>query len=256
MAKEKTRIKKKKWIQIVAPGSFKEAILGETSVLETSTVMGKTIKANLMDLTGNIKKQNTEVMFRVIKVVDNKATAEPVSIKIAHSSIKRFVRRGKDKVEDSFICKTSDEKNVRIKPFLITRSKVKNSILITLRRKAKELITKGAEKLSFDNFINEIISNKFQINISNELKTIYPLRAVHIKEAKLVVDKKYKQKSTEKVEKPIEKKETPKKEEPKKEEVKKEPIEEKTPKKEEPKKQTENNIEKNEKGDNNAKSNS
>ena len=223
MAKEKTKIKKKKWIPIVAPKLFKEAELGETTVAESELVIGKTIKATLMDLIGDIKKQNTVISFKVTEVKENKALTEIVGYKIALSSIRRLVRRGKDKVDNSFICITADNKKVNLKPFLVTRFKVNKSVINAINRSTLLFLTKEVKKMKYEELINALMSNKLTGSLRSTLAKIYPLKVCLIRGADIkgivkVSEEPKEEKKVEekKVEKPkIEKKETPKEEAPK-----------------------------------------
>ena len=69
---QKIRKGKRKWFPIYAPTMFNNQLLGETFVWETETIPEKHLTINLMSLTGNPKKQNYDVFF---KVVDVKAPA-------------------------------------------------------------------------------------------------------------------------------------------------------------------------------------
>jgi len=222
MAKEKTKIKKKKWIPIVAPKIFKEAELGETTVSESDLVLGKTIKATLMDLIGDIKKQNTEISFKVKEIKENKALTEIVGYKIALSSIRRLVRRGKDKVDNSFICITADNKKVNIKPFLVTRFKVKKSVINAINKLAVSFLSKQIKTMKYEDLISALISNKLTGSLRSAMAKIYPLKVCLIRGA----DLKGTVKATEEV----------KEEEPK--------VEEKEVKKEEQKAEEKSNEEK------------
>ena len=76
MVKEK--IKKKKWVKIIAPKLFNEKHLGEISLVDPMLVIGRKIKVNLMEITNDMKKQNTEIGFKVAKLQDDKTKTKSV----------------------------------------------------------------------------------------------------------------------------------------------------------------------------------
>ena len=69
MAQEKaskaTTIKKKIWVQLVAPQSFNSQLIGEIPTTETKKLIGRVVTVNLMSLTGDMKKQNTNIKFLI-----------------------------------------------------------------------------------------------------------------------------------------------------------------------------------------------
>ena len=64
-AKKLTKAKKKTWVKIHAPKIFNEQIIGETLVADSSLTIGKPITVNLMNLTGDIKKQQININDRI-----------------------------------------------------------------------------------------------------------------------------------------------------------------------------------------------
>jgi small subunit ribosomal protein S3Ae len=115
------KVKKKLWFDIVADESFKHATIGQSHVEEKEQLLGKSIRVNLNELTGDPKKQNILVQFKVDKLKAEKGVAHCIGYKLNASSIKRMMRRGKNRIDFSYVFKSKDGKNLRIKPFLVTR---------------------------------------------------------------------------------------------------------------------------------------
>ncbi len=187
--KELLKWKKKKWIEIYAPKEFNNMLLGESLVMSADQLMGKTVEANLMTLTGDIKKQNVNVKFLVTEVKDNKAKTIVTSYKITPASIKRMVRRSRDRVDHSFVAESKDGFSVRIKPLIITRNNTSKAVLTTLRKKAEFLLTKYLNKVKFQDFISDVIIHKIQKELRAQLSEVYPLRMCLVRWV-TVVDKK------------------------------------------------------------------
>ena len=121
MAKVKAKVKKKRWYNIVAPSNLNSAEIGETLAAEPDELMGRYVNTNLRNITGNIKQQNINLKLRVIAVKDRTAVTEVIGYKFLQTGIKRFVKRRIDRIDESFIVQTKDNKNIRIKPMLLTR---------------------------------------------------------------------------------------------------------------------------------------
>jgi len=243
-----TKIKKKKWYSIIAPKVFRNVVLGETLITEPKLALNKPITQNLMSLTNDIKKQNININLIVDKVEGDKAYTKLIGYKMIPASIRRLTRRRSIKIELSFVCKTSDNKKVRIKPLIFTRSITKGSITNKINKTTVESLTRAINKMTFDNLVTDLINHRLQSSFKDRLRKIYPLRSFEIKsmeiekEKKPVEEKKVKveekkeepkvkeEKKTKKDKKPEEKEVEEKKEEPKKEEKEEKPKEE--PKKE------------------------
>jgi ribosomal protein S3AE len=237
MADEKsskgTKIKKKKWVQALSSVLFGKESIGEIPVHEPKSLVGRSVTVNLMTLTRDMKKQNTRIRFIITHIKGDQANTELYGYYLNSASIKRLVRRGKDKVAILTICKTSDNKKIRILTMIIPHSKVKGSIATNFRNSASRYIAAYAAKTTFETMIKELITNKLQREIKSALKKIYPARIVevaklHIEKEKGPVETKIvediKEEPTEEKAEEVKtetKEETPKAKEPNKEEVEK-----------------------------------
>lgn len=186
-----TKIKKKNWYPLIAPSLFKNSVLGETLVYDENAMMGKTITQNLMNLTGDVKKQNTNINFIVTKVENSKALTDIIGFYMIQSSIKRLTRRRSEKIELSFICDTSDEKHIRIKPLIFAISNTKGSVRSHIRRTVTDFLVKTIKKMTYNDLINDLISHKLQMTLRDNIKKIYPVRVCQIKSMYIEKEKKH-----------------------------------------------------------------
>jgi len=176
--------KKKKWVPIVSQAAFQNTVLGETPVEDVNKVLGRSMKINLMSITGSIKNQNINILFETKSSKDGKIIAEPKGYKISASSIKRMIRRGRTRTDCSFLIKTNDEKIVRIKVLLVTRAIVNRSISTSLKKVLMYETSALAKKLDFFTFFNKVVNYRYQIETKQMLAKIYPLRNVEVLELK------------------------------------------------------------------------
>lgn len=222
MPKEKLlKGKKKQWYQILAPRIFNNAVLGESLVSNAELLIGKNVNINLMNLTRDPKKSNVNLNFIVESIKEGKGITRIVGYEIVPATIKRLVKKGRNKIELSFLCSTSDNKTVRIKPFAVTRGMAKGAVLASLRKGITDELTKLVNRLTFEGLLNDIIFHKLQMGLKKQLKKIYPIRNFEIKSLKIEGRKKVSVKEKPKEEKKQEvPKEEVKKQEPAEAEVK------------------------------------
>lgn len=136
------------------------------------------------DLTRYLRGKNSVLVLKV-KADKEKAVAEPRSMTLLPSFLRRMVRKGTNYVEDSFFAECEDAK-IRIKPFLITRRKVSRAIRKTLRNAAKEELINYIKKKKVEDLFEDILKNNLQKSLSLKLKKIYPLSLCEIRVLKVI----------------------------------------------------------------------
>jgi ribosomal protein S3AE len=225
------KIKKKKFVKIIAPKQFNEQIVGESLVPESKSLLGRKMRLNMMSLTNNPKNQNVQITLKVSALKGENVATEVHGFTLLPAFVKRLVRKDKKRVDYCFTIKTKDGKDVKVKLFMLTLNKTTKSVLTALRKGAQESLNNKASKTSFDNIISDLISNKLQSILKKELAKIYPLRQCEVRDLQLIEEKKEEELSKEaKIEK--EAKEAKERKEESKSEEQKEEIKEEKPKKE------------------------
>jgi len=176
-----TKVKKKKWYPILASKNFNEQLLGESYVSDPEQLNNKFVNINLSTLTGNFRDQNLNLTFKVYSIVESKARTVLIRYTMLPSFLKRFVRRDKSKVTDSFIVKDKTGKRIRVKPLIITHNLAAKSQQTQLRKLVKDFTKKYLQKITFDDFIAELMKKMFQKNLRNVLKKVTPIKFAEIR---------------------------------------------------------------------------
>jgi small subunit ribosomal protein S3Ae len=172
---------KKRWHIVVAPPLFSNQVICETLIGEPETAIGRIIPINLMTLTGDIKSQNFNLIFKITNVSGDKADTEIVGFDMALSSIKRMVRRGKDKIDMSFVVVTADQKRLRLKFVLVTSNATYLSVLGQLRNSLKDTATKMVGTINYIDLVESIVRHKIQMEIRKVLNKIFPLKVCELR---------------------------------------------------------------------------
>ena len=231
MAKQiaKTKVRKKKWFPVLAPRLFRELVIGEIHLYESDAMLKRSLRVNMMNLTGNPRNQQINVLLRIKEVKDGKGLTEVLGYEMMPSGVRRIVRRGRTKVGDSIVVATSDNKKVRIKPLLVTNSNANKSVANSIRLAVRNALASFVSKLTYDQLVEEIMMFKLQKHLGNSAVKIAPIRNSEIRAFKLV------EREGVRILKPIKLKEPEKPEETKEAPKKEEKVEKETPKKEEAK---------------------
>jgi len=182
----KPKIIKKEWYPILAPKIFQNVVLGETPAYDPQQMIGKSMTKNLMNLTNDVKRQNININFKIVDVQNGKAFTNVVGYYMVQSSIRRMIRRNIEKIIMSFPCKTSDNKDIQIKPLMITRSATTNSVATKMRKHAQDFLVKYIGAISYENLVNDLVNHNLQSSLRKGLNKIYPLRVCEIKSMEIV----------------------------------------------------------------------
>ncbi len=178
--------KKKKWLPILASVEFNNQYITETYVDEPESAVGRRLSINLMTLTRDPKKQLFNAEFKINEIKNNNAITELIGYRMQPAHLKRITKSGKNKVDDSFIYTTKDNKKIAIKPILLTKSLVYKTILQEIRRATRSFILEYAGKNSFSQIMKDIISGKLQKDLRENAKKIYPVTNIIIKDAHIL----------------------------------------------------------------------
>lgn len=180
-AAELKKQKKKKWCPIIAPNIFNNKVIGESLLDDASMLMNRHVTVNMMQLSGDMKRQNVSIMFKVTDVKEGKGLTDAVKYEISSSSLRRLAKRDKDKLSDSFVVKTADEKLVRIKPLMITNNLTKGSVSAALIKDCRAVCKELVNKIKFEQLISDLVMNKFQKEVKEILHKTYPLRTFEVR---------------------------------------------------------------------------
>jgi len=206
MAKTKKKIskiktKKKIWFKIFAPKLFGQKEMGESYLSAADQAIGRKLKVNMKELTGNVRDQNVSINFKINKVDGSSLRTEVIGYQLSTAYIKRSVRKNTDRVDNTFKLKTKSGKDVILKSLIVTRNKGQRSVRTALKNKLEEFLKEELSKSDFTSFIEKLIAYRIQSTAKKQLSKICPLKEVAIRSLSSVNEKK---KPSIKVEEPSE----------------------------------------------------
>ena len=184
--KEKIKKKKKKWYTILASSEFNKQVIAETISSDPKSLIGRTIKFSLMNLTREIKHQNIKIIFSINSVNESNALTEVVGYELIPSFIKRITRTGREKIDNVNTYETKNNIKLVLKLLIMTKSKTKRSILSNLRHKSKEFLTAKIQKQDYSELITSLISYALQKELKSTLSKIYPVAVCDVRVLKKI----------------------------------------------------------------------
>ncbi len=173
--------KMKRWYPIYCPKYLRSAFIGETPATESKNVIGREINISLAAVLNDMKKQSINVTFKITKLEGSNAVTEVRKFEVSPSYIRRQIRKDRDRVDDSLLMKTADNKDVVLKPFLVTKNKVNNSKKTLLRKLARQELREYVSKVTYSELVQDLITTKLQKTIGAALRKVCPLRSTDIR---------------------------------------------------------------------------
>ena len=179
------KVKRKFPVEIVAPEFLNSKKIGSSNVTDLNTLVGKTVKQSMMYVTGSVKNQNVRLTFKVSEVNSGLAKTQLSMYQQIPYYLGRHVKANSNLIEDSFVVKSKDGLNVRVKPFIVTKQAASGLVKSVIRTETIKIIANELAAKTYDEFMNEVIGGKIQIGFRNTLKTILPLKAFEFKKISL-----------------------------------------------------------------------
>lgn len=174
-------IRKKKWYRILATPEFKNQELGETYCDDASKSIGRKVKIILANLIGDMRKQNIVIIFRIKEVKGDQLNTELCGYEVLGAHIKRLVRKGRNKIDYSFIADMKDKTKIMIKPIILTRRKTKNKVLTEIRKRVQEYVKNYCSKNDFNRLISSMINLRMQLDLKKTLSKVYPIASIEFR---------------------------------------------------------------------------
>lgn len=177
---------RKKWCSVIASENFNNLPIGEIPCYSAETLVGRSLWVNLAHLSNDVKDHSIKVRFKINKIVGEKAETELIGYDLLNTYMKRIVRPGRDKIDDSFIVNSNDKVRLRVKMVYIARSNINKRLSREIMMKGREIINDFFGKTDYNSALNEIIANRLQRNMKSVLNKIYPLSSVDVRKIELL----------------------------------------------------------------------
>lgn len=187
--RQKDKWKAKRWYSIRAPRnpwSFK--VIGETLAEEESMILGRPYEIMQNELDGDFTKMHVKIKFRVKEVVGNDALTEFVGHDVMKDFVRRQIRRDRGKIDDTIDVVTEDGFFIRIKPFIVTRSRVKASQKQETRSAARNVVIQFCAKSTWISVQKALMDGSLEEAVTKEITKIQPVRSVFFRRSQLIQD--------------------------------------------------------------------
>src|SRR3989338_10480207 len=105
----RVKTKKKTWHTVLASAVFGKKELGESFLGSQEEAVGRFLKINLKDLTGNMRDQNAYVSFKIVKWQGSTLDTIHTGYELISSSVKQLLKKNCNRLEDYFMLITKNK---------------------------------------------------------------------------------------------------------------------------------------------------
>jgi len=176
----------KSWYKVCSPGYFGEVELGEVPADDPKKLIGRVVEVTLYDITEDFSHQYLKMFFQIIDVDGKKANTTFKGHEYSRDYLRSLVRRRTTRIDGIFNVETKDGYKLIVSVCAFTLQRIKTSQEASIRAIMRQIVTKKAGELTFDQFVQEMVLGKIASEIYNEAKKVAPLRHVGVSKSKLI----------------------------------------------------------------------
>lgn len=172
--------KTKKWFTVLAPALFNNVSIAQTPAEDPEHIVNRTIAVSAREITGNIKKSQLMLHFKVNNVQGLNAYTELSSLMVQPSSVRRLVRRKTSKVEsvDDVTCK--DGVHARVKSVALVSHQISAPKRAQVRVMLREGMMGLAAQNNYEALLNSFVSGDPTGGIMEKARKIAPMKRVDV----------------------------------------------------------------------------
>ena len=181
----KDKWKEKKWYRIMAPSQLGGKEIAMTVGTGPDSIKGRVVEIPISDFSGNFKKSNAKLEFKVLDCVGTKCSTIFVGHSVNDDYIRRMVRRRRERLDIVTDVKTSDLYNVAVKLVLVADQKLTGTKRSEIRSTAVDYILNKAKEMDLGTFANYVIGDAVYGDFVNSLKDVYPIKKIEVRKTEI-----------------------------------------------------------------------
>ncbi len=184
-ATERSKAPKAPYV-IRAPSYFGNREIGTTFSDDSSKLIGRTVKVSLYNLTDDFSKQYIIIKFKIVRINDGEAQTVFYGHEYGREFLRSLVRRGTSRIDGYYNLKTIDNVAMRVQSTVFTVKRESAGKKRIIRHVMKEVLESSSQRLTLDQFAQELVLGKTASDIYNAVKKIILPRHVGIVKSKIL----------------------------------------------------------------------
>ncbi|MCL5888706.1 MAG: 30S ribosomal protein S3ae [Candidatus Thermoplasmatota archaeon] len=181
----KDKWKEKKWFRIMAPSQLGGKEIAMTVGTAPESIKGRIVEIPISDFSGNFKKSNAKLEFKVLDCVGTKCSTIFVGHSVNDDYVRRMVRRRKERIDIVKTVKTTDGYEFVLKVVAVTENKLTSAKSVELRNAITNMVEEKVKNMDYFEFVRFVIEDESVSEILTGIKDIYPLKKLEFRKSEL-----------------------------------------------------------------------
>ncbi len=174
------------WVEIKTPLYIDDKVLGETPASSEESIIGRTIKVDLMTLNGSFKDIHKLITFKVSELKGNVAHTEFFQYELSRDYLRSQIRNHRSRIDGIFNITLKDKSKLRITLTCVTMIRAKTSEKKEIRKIMYETLMEMIQDLTFEAFVSNLIENKFAETIQQKVEEFFPTKIMEVNKVKVL----------------------------------------------------------------------
>jgi small subunit ribosomal protein S3Ae len=177
--------KGKRWFTVYAPAVFDKKAVGEIPANDEKSVIGRSVKVTLSNLTGNPEHSYTNVILKVTEANGNAASTKLDRIELPYSYTKSIAKKFRGVFDAIVPVKTSDGTRLVVKIVAVTTRKAAHAKIIAMRKQLMDFTEKYFAAGTLDDGVKAVVGKRYQQGAAAELDSIAQLSNFEVKKLEI-----------------------------------------------------------------------
>ncbi len=184
--KSKDKWKEKVWYSVLAPEYFGSKEIAVSLAATPQSMIGRNVEYSVSDLTGNLKKSNSKIVFQISSCSGTRCSTRFVGHSVSDDYIRRMVRRHKERIDIVESIYSADNIEVICKLVIVTDGKLTNTKKLEIRKCAENFLREKAKSLNYGDLVKYVIGDDIHGDLAEAARDIYPIRKIEIRKTEAI----------------------------------------------------------------------
>ena len=179
--------KSKVWLTVYAPRALGGMPIANIPANSPEAAIGRVVETTLFDIfKEDPSNYSIKLYFKITNVDGNNAYTIFKGHEYAREYLRNLIRRGSSMVDYINNYVTRDGYKVRVFVVAFTKNRINSSRKHAIRMAAHKILSERIPKMTYDQFIHEILIGDLKKQILREAKKVCPIRHLGIRKTKLL----------------------------------------------------------------------